>query len=259
MFCLTKRERPKGSECKSELLGQERGNEGNHRHQEHRRKEAAGRVAFEISEHFAVAVEVETGAIVIPGIPSTPVVKVTIYVVLTGREGGGEVSFDRKRKRKQEKRAAYLLNTPTRVRHTSADGVQRRSGCGRQAIAITDLVVGTLDGVHAILGATSGTVFPNAPSRLASARVRTEGTGSERQLLDAFSVRGGRVDCGADVTSAALGVGKDGVIYVARATSLRGLARAVVADRDVGEVAKGDAGVAYVSAEVGTVSTVADY
>jgi len=116
-----------------------------------------------------------------------------------------------------------------------------------------------LDGVHAILGATSGTVFPNAPSRLASARVRTEGTGSERQLLDAFSVRGGRVDCGADVTSAALGVGKDGVIYVARATSLRGLARAVVADRDVGEVAKGDAGVAYVSAEVGTVSTVADY
>jgi len=76
---------------------------------------------------------------------------------------------------------------------TSANELQRSSGGGRQTIAITDLVVGTLSEVIAILGATSGTVFINAPSRLASIRVRTEGTGSLRQLLDAFSVRGGGV------------------------------------------------------------------
>jgi len=108
----------------------------------------------------------------------------------------------RKRKRKQEERAAYLLNTPASVRLTSADETHRRSGCVRQATAITDLVVGTLTGVLAILGATSGTVFINTPSRLANNPIITEGTGSLRQLLDTFSVGGGGVDWEADVTSA---------------------------------------------------------
>ena len=78
MFCLTKRERPKGSECKSELLGQERGNEGHHRHQEHRGEEAAGRAAVVVRQEFTAAVHVEAGAVVVPGILTTPVVNETV-------------------------------------------------------------------------------------------------------------------------------------------------------------------------------------
>ena len=176
-----------------------------------------------------------------------------------GKEKKKRRKRKRKRKRKQEERAAYLLNTPAWVRLTSADETHRRSGCVRQATAITDLVVGTLTGVLAILGATSGTVFINTPSRLANNPIITEGTGSLRQLLDTFSVGGGGVDWEADVTSAALRVGIDIVVRVALATSLGGLARAIAAGRYAGEVAKGDARVALTLTIGGAVSAVGNY
>ena len=117
LFCLTKRERPKGSECKSELLGEERGNEGHHQHQEHRGEETAGRVAIGPRKKFTGAVAVDTGAVVVLRSRTTPVVKIAVYYRLREIRSvleslrKGKKRKGRKEKKKETRRKGCIPDT----------------------------------------------------------------------------------------------------------------------------------------------------